>query len=646
MKKFLLSLLLLTSLTIYSQALTAIALTTPTSCNGTSFGQIFVMATGGTLPYSYRILPSPTYQSNNTFTNLSAGTYTIEVKDANNNFSLTAATIEAPSPIIASAAITKPIDCVNNATITLSATGGTSPYTYSKDGFTFVQSNVFDNLVAGTYTTYVKDANGCTTSSNSITINPLSPLFATVTRTDVSCNGLNDGSITITPIGGQLPYSYSLDNGVNYVSSNVFTNLAAGTYDVIIKDASNCIVPMLTTIAQPTVLSMTAAITKPIDCISNATIALTAAGGISPYTYSINNSPYQPENYFSNLSAGAYDVIAKDSNGCITSTIVVITQPSLLTTTATVTDLNCNGSNDGSVTINATGGQTPYTYSINNLPYQPGNYFSNLTAGTYNVMVKDDNGCTASSIVVITQPNLLSTAITITDQTVTTNATGGTPPYVYSLDGTIYSTENTFSNLATGTYSSWAKDTNGCIASLDFVINAPAPLINDSNTITLSLVPGQTLADIIVEGENIKWYSTPGISTGKIKQTVKKAGETPLPLTTVLVDNTTYYASQTINGIESTERLAVTVQLNALATPDFVLTNFKSYPNPVKNNLTIQNTSTIDKVILLSITGKTVLTKTIKSLHAEIDLSNLSDGIYFLKVKSEGAEKTVKIIKE
>ncbi|MNE08748.1 hypothetical protein D3C80_1014060 [compost metagenome] len=414
MKKFLLSLLLLTSLNFYSQALTAILLVTPTPCNGSNFGQISVVATGGTLPYSYRILPDPLYQSDNVFNNLSAGTYTIEVKDANNNFSLTAATIEAPSPIVASAAITKPIDCISDATITLTATGGTAPYTYS-----------------------------------------------------------------------------------------------------------------------------------------------------------INNSPYQPENYFSNLTAGTYNVIAKDAKGCIASTIVAITQP-----------------------------------------------------------------------------NLLSTAITITDQTVTTNATGGTPPYIYSLDGTIYSTENTFSNLATGTYSSWAKDTNGCIASLDFVINAPAPLINDSNTITLSLVPGQTLADIIVEGENIKWYSTPGISTGKIKQTNKKVGETPLPLSTVLVDNTTYYASQTINGIESAQRLAVTVQLNALATPDFVLTNFKSYPNPVKNNLTIQNTSTIDEITLYSITGETVLTKKIKTLRSEIDLSALSSGIYFLKVKSEGEEKTVRIVKE
>lgn len=569
MKKFLLSLLLLTSLNFYSQALTAILLVTPTPCNGSNFGQILVMATGGTLPYSYRILADPLYQSDNVFNNLSAGTYTIEVKDANNNFSLTAATIEAPSPIVASAAITKPIDCISNATITLTATGGASPYTYSKDGLNFVQSNVFNNLAAGTYTTSVKDANGCINSSNSITITPLASLFATINQTDVLCNGSNDGSITITPIGGQSPYVYSLDNGINFISSNLFTGLAAGSYNVAIKDALNCIVTMFITIAQPTVLSMTAAITKPIDCISDAAINLTATGGTAPYTFSINNSPYQPENYFSNLTAGTYNVIAKDAKGCIASTIVAITQP-----------------------------------------------------------------------------NLLSTAITITDQTVTTNAIGGTPPYVYSLDGTIYSTENTFSNLATGTYSSWAKDTNGCIASLDFVINAPAPIINNSNTITLSLVSGQTLADIIVEGENIKWYSTPGISTGKIKQTNKKVGETPLPLSTVLVDNTTYYASQTINGIESAQRLAVTVQLNALATPDFVLTNFKSYPNPVKNNLTIQNTSIIDEIALYSITGKTVLTKKIKTLRSEIDLSTLSSGIYFLKVKSEGEEKTVKIIKK
>lgn len=492
MHKFLLCLFLCFSLVSHSQVLSAIALATATPCYDTNFGQIIVNTTGGTAPYSYRIQPDPTYQSNNIFNNLSAGTYTIEVKDANNNFAITAATIENPSPIIASAVITKPIDCINNATITLTITSGTAPYTYSKDGYTFVESNVFDNLEAGIYSTSVKDANGCIFNTNPVVISPLVPLIATFTATHILCSGNNDGSITINATRGQ-----------------------------------------------------------------------------SPYTYSINNSPYQPQNYFSNLTAGTYNVIAQDANGCLVSNIAIITQPYLLTTTATVID-----------------------------------------------------------------------------QTTTANTTGGTPPYIYSLDGTIYSNDNTFSNATPGSYTIWTKDANNCIVSLDFVINAPAPLINDSNTITLSLVSGQTLADIIVEGENIKWYSTPGISTGKIKQANKKVGETPLPLTTVLVDNTTYYASQTINGIESTQRLAVTVQLNALATPEFVLANFKSYPNPVKNSLMIQNTSIIDEIVLYSITGKTVLTKKIKNLRSEVDLSALSSGIYFLKVKSEEKEKTVRIIKE
>lgn len=493
MKKILLCLFFFTSLTIYSQALTAIAVTTPTPCNGTSFGQISVMASGGTEPYSYRIMPDLTYQSNNTFTNLSAGTYNIEVKDGNNNFAFVFVTLEDPSPLAATTVVVKPLDCLSNAIVTLTAIGGTAPYTYSKDGFTFVESNIFDNLVAG-----------------------------------------------------------------------------------------------------------------------------------------------------------IYDLRTKDAKDCIVSNIALITQPSSpLLQTITVTDLSCKGSNDGSITVNATGGKTPYTYSINNSTYQSGNYFSNLTAGMHNVIIRDANSCFAvSTTVLISQPDLLSTAIVITDQIVTASATGGTPPYTYSLDGAVYSTVHTFSNLPVGTYDIWAKDANSCVASLDFVINTPAPLINNSNTISLSLAAGQTLADIIVEGENIKWYSTPGILTGKMKPTNKKAGETPLPLTTVLVDNTTYYASQTINGIESLQRLAVTVQLNALATTDFVLGNFKSYPNPVKNNLIIQNTSIIDEIILLSITGKTVLNKKINTLRSEIDLSTFSSGIYFLKVKSEGAEKIVKIIKE
>ena len=183
----------------------------------------------------------------------------------------------------------------------------------------------------------------------------------------------------------------------------------------------------------------------------------------------------------------------------------------------------------------------------------------------------------------------------------------------------------------------------GCIALIHVTIDPPAPLIEGKNTITVDFKSGQTLGDLVIEGQNIKWYSTKGLSTGK----TSKASETPLPLTTVLVDGVTYYASQTIDGIESTERLAVTAKVNgSLSTPDFALPDFRFYPNPVQHNLSIQNSSAIDEIELISVSGKTILTKRINHTQSEIDLSNVATGFYFLKVKAEGQIKTVKIVKK
>ena len=151
------------------------------------------------------------------------------------------------------------------------------------------------------------------------------------------------------------------------------------------------------------------------------------------------------------------------------------------------------------------------------------------------------------------------------------------------------------------------------------------------------------MGDLVVEGQNIKWYST----ANNVAKKTNKSAEATLPLSTILVDGTTYYASQTINGVESTKRLAVTAKLNgSLATPDFVLPNFTYYPNPVQHTLSIRNTSNIDEVEIISVSGKSVLTKKINTDHSEIDLSNVASGFYFLKVRAEGKVKTIKIVKK
>lgn len=701
-------------------------------CKGNNDGSITISAIGGQAPYNYS-LDGTTYVSSNVFTNLVPGTYNIIVKDANNCTSSMIATIAEPDPLSMTTAITKPLDCVSNAIVTLTATGGTTPYTYSNDGITFAQSTIFDNLVAGIYTTYVKDANSCM-SQNPIVISPLVSLSATVTKADVLCNGNNDGSITINTTGGQDPYFYSLDNGLTYVSSNFFNNLSARAYNVSVKDALGCIHTMVSTILEPTILSITAVTTNSTTSAENdGTITVNAMGGVAPYSYTITSNgglpaiPFQTSNIFTGLTAGSYDVYVKDVNGCVyfqtniiaannpnslvvsavimsitcanpTGTIsinatggtapyqysldnganyyasnvftgltpgnytikvrdyqnttfsitAIITQGSVPVINITATNINCKGETSGSITANVTGGLAPYTYSLDNGPYINGNSsmtFTNLYADTHNITVKDTNGCLTTTQVVITEPaSALMTVTTVKSQTITINATGGAGNYKYAISPNLdkFSTNNIFSELTPGTYTLNTSDANGCYITMNALVDPPAPLINGQIKLTLEFKPGQTLADLIIDGQNIKWYINQNPLAGK----TSKTSEIPLPLTTVIEEGTTYYASQTINGIESTERLAVTVKSSTLGMDDLVIKNFTYYPNPVKNVLMISNDSVIDEVTFISIKGETLLIKKINSLRSEIDLSNFSKGVYFLKVKAVGTEKTVKLIKE
>ena len=311
------------------------------------------------------------------------------------------------------------------------------------------------------------------------------------------------------------------------------------------------------------------------------------------------------------------------------------------------TNTPCNGTSFGEIIVMATGGTAPYSYRIMPNPsYQTSDRFTNLSPGTYTIQVKDaNNNLSALWPVVLTEPTPIAATSVVANQTITLTATGGMPPYTYSnYINTGFQADNTFPVTAPGSYTKAIKDSYGCIQTTTITIDPIPPLINGNKTAIINLSSGKTLADIVVQGDNIKWYSTSGQSTAK--KTRKTNAETPLPLTTVLVDNTTYYASQTINGIESTERLAVTVKLATLGTENMVIKDFTYYPNPVKNIFTIANTSVINEVILTSIKGEILMTKQINSLHSEIDLSNFAKGVYFLKVKAEGTEKTVKLIKE
>ncbi|WP_426483249.1 T9SS type A sorting domain-containing protein [Flavobacterium sp. 2] len=624
---------------------------TPITCENPG-ESLYINASGGVAPYLYSFNLGQTYTTINGVANLKSGlNYVFYVKDAIGNTSWISYKVKTYVPLAINLTKTN-IFCngSQDGTITATASGGTAPYTYSL-GTVFTSSNVFNNLSPGQYNVTAKDAAGCTTVS-SITILQPARLSASISIVNPSSLNYSDGRIAVNASGGVQPYTYSLrkSNGIVLVPSqtaNIFANLASGSYVVEVRDALGCtfLQQGISIIAPPALVAT--AIVNPLTCNTNGVITVTATGGTAPYSYSFNNgTTYMASNVFTTAIPGSYNIIVRDAQNNITSLFATIDPVTPVQLIATITSpLTC--SQNGTITANTSGGRAPFVYSLNGGPFQSSNSFV-VNAGTHIITVRDSNDCTAVVAVQLEQPQPIIADLNVEDQTATITASGGTGNFQYAISPNlnVFSSNNTFTNLEAGEYAAIVQDANGCYVMLNFVINPPAPLAEGKQeALVVDVKPGSTLADLVVEGQNIKWYSTPGSSSSG--KTSKSTAETPLPLTTVLVDGTTYYASQTINGVESKERLAVTAKVNgSLSAPDFNLTSFQFYPNPVIDILNIENNSVIDDVEIIDVSGKSVVFKKINDLHSEIDLSNLSSGVYILKVKSENKQKTVKFIKK
>jgi hypothetical protein len=464
----------------------------------------------------------------------------------------------------------------------------------------------------------------------------------------------NLGEITAIGKNGVMPYVYAIGSpnfGSNQ-SSGVFQNLNPGVYSIRITDAVGSIynspnivvaeIPSLTVFAS--------------NASTSDSVVLTAAGGTPPYQYSVDNELKGPNNYFYNLSVGEHRFFVEDANGCI----IVI--PYTIRAVAVGLNLNgtnpsCAGDSNGMITATPTGGIFPYTFTIINsitgttITTNTTGIFTGLPAGNYIVSVTDAEFFQNSAVYLAAEPLPLASTINIVNSDIIVNASGGTPPYLYSINSGPYQTSNVFTGLPVGSYSVQTLDRNNCFFNIDAVVNVAAPLINNQSTATINFPQDgitRTLANIIVPGSsNLKWYANPGTSV-ILKKSNKFKLETPLPLTTVLQNNTTYYASQTINGFESQQRLAVNVTIGAiLSTNEIVFEGFKHYPNPIKNSYLVSNNSfEIQEINVLDLSGKTIISKKINAFKSEIDFSNLTHGMYFVKVKSEDFEKTFKVFKE
>lgn len=295
-----------------------------------------------------------------------------------------------PSPTLCNGA--------SNGSITITPTTGTAPFSYSLDGappVTGPSPYTFTNVAAGNHNVVVTDAFGCITPVLSTSIAAGPPIATTATKTDALCNGSATGTITVAqPSVGTAPFEYSLD-GITWQASNIFNGLIAGTYTVYFREGGGCQGTVPVTVAEPAVLATSVSASAAIcNAQSNGTLIVAANGGISPYQYSLDGATWQAANVF-NVPAGNYTVSIRDANGCISTQNATVTEPAVLAANSATTNASCNGGNDGTIVVTATGGNNTYTYSIDGTNFQSSNQF-NVAPGNYTVTVKDNLGCTTT----------------------------------------------------------------------------------------------------------------------------------------------------------------------------------------------------------------------------------------------------------
>ncbi len=474
-------------------AINIVAETDPSSC-GTFDGAILIVANGGTPPLEYSINNGMDYQSSPSFDDLGGNTYNIVVQDALSCFDTVIVVLDEPlAPVFDGINIIDPACGENTGSIEILVSEGTPNFQYSiDDGLTFQGSNVFENLDGGSYNIVVEDFVGCQINAPVILTQLGAPVLTDVQLTAPTCGDLN-GSIDITAEGGTTPYEYSLD-GMNFQDGAVFSNLVAGTYTVVVRDAEGCEVIMdveLTTNGAPVIADV--ATTDITDCNGNdGTISITINGGTAPYEYSISNGmSYQFDNDFANLSAGIYNVVIRDANGCVELQVVEVLGPSdePEITNLAITDANC-GATDGAIEITVNEVSPPYEYSIDGgTTFQASNTFTGLSGGIYDVVIVDADGCQTTDQVTVNSANAPEiTNIDVTnascgeaDGSISIDATAGTTPYTYSIDGgTTFQSAATFTGLDSDTYDIVVLDGAGCeVFDQVSIVDAGMVLIDD-----------------------------------------------------------------------------------------------------------------------------------------------------------------------
>lgn len=461
-----------------------------------------------------------THGSTVTFSVPEAGTYNVSVEDGKScgaTFSVDMTGCTPTTSVSATYAATNPT-CTgaDNGEIAVNITGGTAPYVISwqlqpagtiQTTNTSNTSETISNLAPGTYGVTVTDNLNSTDNGSATLTEPAALGASLVNLTQPTCNGLSNGSMEVqVSLGGVVvapDNTYSFQWSGTTQNTNSITNLTSGSYAVTVTNAAGCTATAATTLSQPAAISAPPIAGTDASCEgqANGLATINASGGTGTLTYAWNTTPAQTTATANNLAPATYIVTVTDASACTYVDSVTIGAATVLTATATATDISCNGANNGQINIQPTAqgvdnGNYSYAWSGN---VSSSDNAMGLSAQTYTVTVTDGAQCTATAEATINEPSPINVIASATDEscnvgndgTISTTVTGGTPlpdgTYNYTWDNNAITANLT--GLSGNIYTVTVTDANSCTATTSATVNIPTgPTITGFSTTDVSCV--------------------------------------------------------------------------------------------------------------------------------------------------------------
>ncbi len=486
------------------------------SCHGASDGQLIaslrdgngVPATGQNYAWLRNGLLLTSGTSLSTINALTAGNYKVVITYNSVCQTEKTFTLNDPTPVVPVATITSDYNglalrCTGNrdGALSVSASGGTAPYTFSWNDPLSTIGATLSNVGAGAYLATARDANGCAavTSKTLVDPTPVTPAIQVISNFNgfaIRCAGDSNAQLRAGASGGTgtlLGYAFTWNTGQTGAD---LTGQPAGSYSVIATDQNGCTGTASRVITQPT--QVQAAIEaasnfngQAISCAgaSNGSLLASGSGGAGGFTFVWGGGATSA--LASGLSQGSYTVTATDLNGCPATATRTITAPEPVVASFIETSdyrgfgISCAGRTDGYLKAGSTGGTGLRSYEWVGTT-ESSDFLTNVPAGTYTVRVRDANGCVDTKTKTLTQPEALMLSLVsasgITchggaDGKIELSANGGVPAYEFSRDGLTWQTSNLFTSLRAQTYTLYLRDANACTTTQSNTLTQPPPIL-------------------------------------------------------------------------------------------------------------------------------------------------------------------------